>query len=272
MIKNVLIFLIVLLSAVSVSGSSGSAGSRLDSAATAYAEGRFSEAVGFYRSVEREEGTSASLLANMGNAYVKAGDYGNALVCYERSLRLDPSDKSVRNNRAYVVSKVEDANRAEAKGKKVSVSPDESTFFASLKRYITYSHTSDTWALWAGVSFVLFCLCVALYIFSSEVVVRKIGFFGGIALIVVSIVFLVFSFSSASACDSHNEGVIIGYKVSLLSEPQTGAKTTGTPLTRGTLLDILETESSSDGTAQWYKVRLNSDFAGWIQAADFEVI
>lgn len=267
MIKNAVIFLIVFLSALSVG-----AESRIDSAAVAYTEGKFLEAVDLYRSVEDSEGTSASLLANMGNAYVRAGDYGRAMICYERSLRLDPSDKNVRNNRAYVVSKVEDANKAEAKGKKVSVAPDESTFFASLKHYITYSHTSDTWALWAGVSFLLFCVCVALYVFTSEVIVRKIGFFGGIAMIAVSIVFLIFSFSSAKACETHNEGVITGYKVSLLSEPYTNAKTTGTPLTRGTLLDILETESGSDGKAQWYKVWLNSDFAGWIQAVDFEVI
>ena len=56
------------------------------------------------------------------------------------------------------------------------------------------------------------------------------------------------------------------------TEPFSSAKAVGTPLERGTPLDILESENSQDGTIEWYKVRLNSEFAGWIQASDFEVI
>lgn len=244
----------------------------LDSAAAAYKEGKYAEAAAIYQQIASEEGVSAELYANMGNAYAKAGDYGHAFLCYERSLYLNPSDKEVRNNRAYILSKIEDGNKANAKGKKISVVEDSPTFFSRFKEYVTHSHTSDTWAIWGGVSFVLLCGCIALYIFSKEVLARKAGFFGGIVLIVACAVFMTFSFASAKACNTHNQGVITGFKVTLLSEPYSSAKTSGTPLERGTRLYILDTDTDKEGAVQWYKVRLNSEFAGWIQSKDFEVI
>ncbi len=244
----------------------------LESAEKAYNEGKFAEAAAIYDKISQEHGVSASLLANMGNAYAKAGDYGQAFLCYERSLYLDPSSNEVRNNRAYILSKIEDGNKANAKGKNISVVADEPSFFSRVKRYVTYSHTSDTWAVWGAVSFVLLCGCIALYIFRTEVLLRKIGFFGGLSLLVLCVVFMTFSFASAKACQSHDRGVITGFKVVLLTEPFSSAKAVGTPLERGTPLDILESENSQDGTVEWYKVRLNSEFAGWIQASDFEVI
>ena len=84
---------------------------------------------------------------------------------------------------------------------------DEPSFFSRVKRYVTYSHTSDTWAVWGAVSFVLLCGCIALYIFRTEVLLRKIGFFGGLSLLVLCVVFMTFSFASAKACQSHDRGV-----------------------------------------------------------------
>ena len=167
----------------------------LESAEKAYNEGKFAEASAIYGKISQEHGVSASLLANMGNAYAKAGDYGQAFLCYERSLYLDPSSNEVRNNRAYILSKIEDGNKANAKGKNISVVADEPSFFSRVKRYVTYSHTSDTWAVWGAVSFVLLCGCIALYIFRTEVLLRKIGFFGGLSLLVLCVVFMTFSFA-----------------------------------------------------------------------------
>lgn len=263
---------VILLLSIMFSVLEAGAVSSLDSARNAYESGRYADAIRIYKNVEKSKGTSAALLANLGNAYVKTGDYGNAFVSYERSLRLDPSNKEVRNNRAYILSKIEDANMANAKGKKVSVVPDEPTFFTKVRHYMTHSHTSNTWAIWAGVSFVLLCGCIALYVFASTVYLRKIGFFGGITMIVLCIAFLIFSFSSAKACDTHEDGVVTGFKVTLLTEPYSSAKPSGTPLVKGTKLSIIERETGAGGKVEWYKVRLNSDFVGWIQASDFEII
>lgn len=267
--NRIIIFAFVLMS---LFGFSLKAQTPLDSASMLYEQGRYAEAAAEYEKVVRENGTSASLLANLGNAYAKLGDYGKAMVCYERSLRLNPSDSKVRNNRAYIVSKVEDGNKANAKGKNISVMPDEQGFFSNLKTYITHSHTSNTWAVWGAICFVLLICCLALYIFREEVLIRKIGFFGSMISLGLCIVFVAFSFASAKACSTHNDGVVTGFKVSLLAEPFTTSKTTGIPLERGTKVDILEREKGEEGKTEWYKVRLNSEIAGWLQASDLEEI
>ncbi len=260
------------MAVVAFSGVNMTAQDKIELASRAYQDGKYSEATDIYNEIAKEKGLSATLLANMGNAYAKAGDFGHALICYERSLLLDPSDKVVKNNKAYILSKVEDGNKANAKGNNIFVVADEPSFFSRLKHYITHSHTSDTWAIWGSASFVLMCGCIALYIFMREVLLRKVGFFGAIVLVFLCIVFMSFSYASAKASQAHDQGVITGFKVTLLSEPFTSAKATGTPLERGTKLDILETESDQRGNVEWYKVRLNSEFAGWIQASEFEII
>lgn len=268
-IRNIFFYLLILI--VALEANAG-VSETLDSAANAYNDGQYAEAAALYESVAKQSGVSAELYANMGNSYAKAGDYGHAFLCYERSLYLNPSDKEVRNNRAYILSKIEDGNKANAKGKKISVVEDAPSFFMRLKHYVTHSHTSNTWAVWGGISFILLCGCVALYIFSKEVLARKAGFFGGIVLLIGCTIFMTFSFASAKACDTHNQGIITGFKVTLLSEPYSSAKTSGTPLERGTRLYILDTDEDKDGNIKWYKVRLNSEFAGWIPADEFEVI
>lgn len=246
--------------------------SPIEEAAEAYEKGEYSKAIEIYEQLSKEKGSSASLLANLGNAYVKAGDYGRAMLCYQRAIRINPSDKEVKGNIIYLTSKVEDNNKAEAKGKKVSVTPEDKPFFTDLRHYIAFTHLSDTWALWAGIMFVLTCTCAALYIFTSNVVVRKIGFFGGFIALGISVVALVFALISASDRNKDLEGVITSYKVNLYSQPSLTSKPGANALTRGTVLDILDKESEEGSSKKWYKVRLNSDYSGWINSSDFEVI
>lgn len=244
----------------------------LGNAQKAYEAGEFAKAAGIYEEIAKSQGVSAALYANMGNAYAKAGDYGHAFLCYERSLYLNPSDKEVRNNRAYILSKIEDGNKANAKGKKISVVADSPSFFSKVGDFIKHSHTSNTWAVWGGISFILLCGCIAVYFFRQEILLRKIGFFGGFGMAFLTVIFLWFAFASAKAVSTHDQGVVMGYKVTLLAEPFSSAKPSSIPLERGTKLDVIEIEKGKENNPEWYKVRLNSDIVGWIPANDFEVI
>lgn len=248
------------------------AASPLDEAVAAYDNGDYAHSIDLYDTVIKEKGESAPLLYNLGNAYVKAGDYGNAMLCYKRALNLDPSDKELKENIAYLASKVTDNNKAEAKGKKISVVRADKPFFSDVRNYIVYSHLPDTWALWAGISFLLASICFAVYIFTTVVILRKIGFFGGFIALGVSFITLCFALVSVSDRRNPKEGVVTAYKVNLLTEPDKGAKSNPISLTRGTVLDINDEDIEEGSKEKWYKVKLNSDFSGWIKASDFEII
>ncbi len=235
---------------------------------SAYSQGDYSRAVILYDSIARQKGVSTELLFNLGNAYARGGDYGNAMVSYLRALRIDPSNSHAKANVLYIESKVAENNRAELKGKKLSLDPDDPSFFSSIRNFIVRDHLSDSWALLAALFFILFVACLAAYIYFRDVLIRKIGFFGGLSTLFLSVVMLVFSLMAASY--HSNEGVILSPKVKLLSEASTSAKEMPVALTRGTRLSILDAQTMEEGKVpEWYKVRLNSDFVGWISAKDF---
>lgn len=237
-----------------------------------YAKGDFSKAAEAYFSIAQVDGVSAPLYFNMANAYAQSGEIGKAILYYTRAHRLDPSNKEIKNNLHYFASKVEDANRAELRGKKTSVSPDADTFFQSAYKVIAEDVSSDTWAVASVVSFILFLAGVAVYLFCSGVTIRKAGFFGGICLFFLSVFFMVFSFMGASAFNTHDEAVLLAYKYQLLIEPSDDAKPAASQLCQGTRFTILAEESDVEGNPTWYKVRVNSNIEGWIASSAVEII
>lgn len=235
-----------------------------------YKAGKFAEAVTAYDEIAKKDGFSSALLYNMGNAYARGGDYGKAAVCYMKSLRLDPSNKEAKNNLQFIDSKVQESNLSELRGKKYSLERESPSFFNSINLYIVKEHISDSWAIWSAVFFIIFILCLASYIFSRNVLIRKTGFFGGMISLGISAVMVIFAFMASSY--RSDEGVIISPKIKLMSDASSSSKESPVNLTRGTRMKVLDSVSNGNNKAEWYKVRLNSDFIGWIPAQDFELV
>lgn len=247
-----------------------SGASTVAEADSAYNKGEFAEAIALYNEIILADGRSSEILYNLGNAYTRAGDYGHAMLAFQRALRLDPSNKKAKDNISYLNFKVMEANKSELRGKKYSLEPESASFFSSVRNSIACNTASNTWAVWGAVCFCLFIVAVALYVFSRNVILRKIGFFSGFGLFVLSAVFVVFAFMAASY--KSNRGVIISPKVKLHTEANMASKEAPVNLTRGTLLQVIDVFPAGVDNPKWYKVRLNSDFIGWIQASDFETV
>lgn len=239
---------------------------------TAYVHADYDRTIQLYRQVIDSTGVSASLLYNLGNAYYKSGNEGEARLCLERAKRLDPSDKHISQNLDYIASRVEDANKAEMKGKKGSVAPDEPGFFGRLNDKISVDTPSDSWAEMAAMAFVLLICALAVYFFATNVRLKKIGFFSALIFIFFSVIFIIFAEMAANHFDNKDEAVLMQFKATLSAEPENNAATVGFPLHRGTKLHILDSEINADGEVEWYKVELNHNNIGWIPADAVTVI
>lgn len=240
---------------------------------SAYLHENYKEAIELYGMTIEQHGVSAPLLYNLGNAYYQDGDIAQAVLCYERARKLDPSNAEVNANLKYLRNKVEDSNKSEQKGKRLKVTEDESTFFQSLNTSISENTASNTWAGWAAACFILFAGCAALYIFTRNVMLRKTGFFGGIILLGLSVIFVVFAYMGAARYFSEEYGIVMSYKSPLLSEPDNKVSAEKSEIiTRGTKVRIISEEVDAEGKVTWYKVRLNSDYIGWIPSEDLAVI
>ena len=63
-----------------------------------YASGHFAEAAHGYDAVIARQGFSAPVLFNLGNAWLKAGEPGRAILNYERAQWLAPGDRAIATN------------------------------------------------------------------------------------------------------------------------------------------------------------------------------
>lgn len=90
-------------------------------------------------------------------------------------------------------------------------------------------------------------------------------------MLVFSILCNTFSFASRNNTIDNNECVVKTFKVELSEEPDQKAKKVASTLSAGTILEILE-KKKDDSYRQWYKVKLNNYFIGWIPADDVEII
>lgn len=246
----------------------------ISDADSAYFRGDYGEAIDIYNEVMQEYGTSAALLFNLGNAYLQNGDYANAMLCYQKAKKLDPSNRSINNNLKYLSGKIEDANKAEQKGKRKKVTEDTPNFFQTVHTSVAENTSSNTWAAWAAGSFLLFAGCVCLYLFNSNVLMRKTGFFGGIILLGISMICLVCAYMGAATSQNHEYGIIMSYKTTLHTEPSLNNDTKDGEgiLTRGTKVRIVSEETDADGKVNWFKIRLNADYLGWVESKDIEII
>lgn len=265
-IIKVFIFLLM-MSASNVSFSANEP--LLAKADSAFKKGDDEKSIELYNRLLEEKGFSSEIYSNLASSYYSKGETGKALVSLLKAQKLNPSDKKIKNNITYIRNIVLESNKQELKGKKGDVAPDSSNLIQEFYDSILMNYLPDTWAIWSAVSFILLLGCIATYLFSSVVIIRKVGFFGGIIMLFLTIIFVIFAFSSAAEFKREDHAVIVNSKSVLYKEPMQDSQAASTPLHSGTELKIL-TEEGAKG--EWRKVKLNSSLSGWIKTSDIEVI
>src|SRR5205823_4388584 len=63
-----------------------------------YAQGHFKEAISGYATLVRAGQWSANVFYDLGNAYFRTGDFGRAILNYERALALEPHHPEAQAN------------------------------------------------------------------------------------------------------------------------------------------------------------------------------
>lgn len=230
---------------------------------SAYNAEDYSRAIALYNESIEKEGRSADVYYNLGNAYYRADKPGMAVVSYERALRLDPSGDDIRTNLEFVRSHIADKPE------------DDTAFFASLHRSVVCAMSANAWAWTAFAIFVLLMAATATYIFSTNVVLRKVSFFGGIVLIFVFLYVLLVASDSKERATSHDDAVVIVPNTQLTSAPRAsrGADKVVT-IHEGTVVEVVDSVATPDDpqSPMWYNVKINNNTKAWLRSSDVERI
>lgn len=231
---------------------------------SAYSADKYEEAAALYSKAIAEEGTSARLHYNLGNAWYRANRPGLAILNYERALRLDPAFEDARTNLAFVNSRIVD--RPGERGTFISNALDSA---ASKAR-------SNRWAWMAFAAFAVTCALAGVYIFTSEVRLRKIGFFGALAMLAVTAVGVFLALRGASIANDRTVAVVTSPSAILSTSPRQPRERSEEAmlLHEGTTVRLIDSvRSVADSVPSlWLDVEVDNTHRAWINSADVQRI
>lgn len=221
---------------------------------SAYARENYQQAIADYEAL-LQQGVSAELYYNLGNAYYRTDQMPKAVLNYERALLLSPGDADIRFNLQMARSKTID-----------KITPESEMFFVTWYHSLINVMSVDAWARTALIALAIAIVLALAYLFAERMWLRKIGFFGALLLLFIFMASNLFAFQQKRKL-THRTGAIV----------MTNAATVkSTPSQNGTDLFILHegtrvtiTDNSMNG---WKEIRVADGKQGWIEAKQIELI
>lgn len=236
----------------------------VEMADSAYSSDDFATAAQLYTEAIDSLGTSSELYYNLGNTYYRMGKPGKAVASYERALRLDPTNRDARTNLDFVNSRLID--RPGERG----------TLFGNMLDKAALTLHSNTWAWLALGAFIIFLGAVALYLFCPVVAWRKVGFFGGFAVLALTVVAALLAIRNASICSATDRAVITVPSTILSTSPRTPRDRSEEAilLHEGTTMQVIDSVSSRTDSVKtvWVDVQIDNSHRAWIRRDAIEMI
>ena len=142
----------------------------------AYANRAYEEALALYDSVAAQGQVSAELYYNLGNTHYQLGHLAEALLHYERALRLNPGHQDAAFNRRLVAQKVVD-----------NIEPQPEFVLTRWARELMDGRTATQWGTMAMALLWGVVIAVAVLLFVPRPRVRRAAFVIGILLGLLSV-------------------------------------------------------------------------------------
>ena len=225
-----------------------------DNADTEYKKGNYLQAVKDYQELLKG-GPSAELYYNLGNAYYRLENITQAVLAYERALQLSPGDDDIRFNLQMARQKTID-----------KITPESEMFFVTWWNQLVSIMGVDTWAYTALISLALFVLLLLVYLMADRVALRKLGFYGGLLLLLLFVLSNVCAAIQRSHIEERSGAVVISSSASVKKIP-TATSAEAFLLHEGTKVKIRDRSIKN-----WFGVKLEDGREGWIESRHLEII
>ena len=247
-------FLILIILALSSSIKGINNDSLFLQANTLFQEGKYEEAQDVYLEILNAGYYSTEVYFNLGNAYFRSNKPGKARLFYEKALLLSPRDQAVKTNLAFTETLLQD------KFEEIPV------FF--LRQWIIDLRKSlhpDPWSILALILFTLAFVFLVIFLFSKSINLRKYGFYSGITLFFLSIICLIFAYSSSRYLKNSGTAILTAPSVIVRSAPGNTAKE----------LFIIHEGAKvwlENSLGEWQEIKLSDGRIGWLPSQAIEKI
>ena len=222
---------------------------------SAYEQAAFGQAIASWEAVIESGVSSEELYYNLGNAHYKNGDVAQAVLNYERALKLNPSYESARVNLEFVSEELQD---------QIEAIPE---FFLTVwLRNLSQMLASDIWAILGLVLLAVCVLCVISLLRSDRRAVQKLSFTFAIVTIVLALSCFGLASSQKAGYKKADAAIVMRPVVSAKSSPSQGSAKDLFVLHEGTKITIL------DNVGSWVNIELSDGRQGWVKSEEIEVI
>jgi len=211
-----------------------------------FAQSHFKEAISDYEALIRDGQWSANIFYDLGNAYFRTGDFGRAILNYERALALDRHHPEATANLQIA--------RDEAHALELQPSwPERYLQFASVSQY----------SIAAAVAFWVAAFCLAALIFTPRRSAAMISLFVVMLLAFAGSIFAIWQLEHGSKGDAL--AIVTGKDVQArLATADTANAVLALP--PGSEIKVLSTRGD------WIYAALPNNLRGWIPAKNAEQV
>lgn len=214
----------------------------------AYDAEKYSQAISTYQKLLNQNIESASLHYNLGNAYFRQNELGEAILHYEKAKKLNPRDADIDYNLKVAQARIQDR-----------IEPPESSFLMKIFNGIKYWLALRELAWTTGFLFLSGSVIFGSWWLLNQSRLKSILAYALVVWIIGLLLVTPLLISRTMEAAREQYGIVLTAEVSARSGPQ-NLSTEVFVLHEGTRVEVENTQN------QWYKIRLLDGKEGWIQA------
>lgn len=219
-----------------------------------YKKGNYVQAIRDYEELLKK-GPSVELYYNLGNAYYRVDNITRAVLNYERALKLSPGDEDIRFNLQMARSKTID-----------KITPKSEMFFVTWYKSLVNITSVDGWAKTAMFSLAIALVLVLCYLFGRKLIIRKAGFYGAVAFMVLFVLSNVFAYAQMQILTQRSGAVVVSPSAALRKTPVPNSEYNSI-IHEGSRVEIVD-----DTMKDWKLVELEDGREGWMLSSQMERI
>jgi len=225
-----------------------------DQANQLYNDEKYEQAIEKYQAILNAKFESPELYYNLGNAYAKLDELGEAIYYLEKAKKMKPDDEDIQNNLAFVQNKVID-----------DITPLPKIGLSAFLDKTSTLLNVNQWAKFAVGMSLLFALMFLLYYFTYHSLLKRIFFTGILLSIFLFSGSMYFAFHQDNYLKDNQEAIVFSSEVTVKSEPLDNSENIFL-LHEGTKVFVLETVDS------WKKIKLADGKLGWIKGDKIRIL
>jgi tetratricopeptide (TPR) repeat protein len=211
-----------------------------------YTNEKYKEAIDTYNQILMTNLESPEVYFNLGNAYFKTRQYTLAILNFERAKLLAPDDEDIEFNLQVANTKIVDA-----------ILELPGIFIVRWWNALINSQTTDTWAVYSIVGFILFLILMGLYFFSRTSDIRRISFWAACFFFIFTVFTWTFAAKQKARLVNHTYAIVMQPTVTVKSSPSE----------KGTNLFVIHEGlkvNITDKLGDWVEIRLADGNKGWL--------